>query len=155
MLRKTGITLNDAQKTEAASAYDGYTSFLRRAFGQMTVRNEGGLVLEDVWAEACDIYGLDSHIADGDMPVALLDAMKASSQAAKGVFRSHMLGADAVLDLTTDIINGVMDGGVKMEKTFADRQKERVQKRDQKIKDLKADYQQRLRGMRERYSNEK
>lgn len=30
MLRKTGITLNDAQKTEAASAYDGYTSFLRR-----------------------------------------------------------------------------------------------------------------------------
>lgn len=149
-LRQTGLSLSDAQKSEIAERYDGFSAFIRAAAGTIKIKNDSKLTVSDIMEEAREIYGIES-VNEDEFLTLLLPAMKASAQAHRGVFVSEygssQLSFDAATELARELLDAVTDETiVPMQKTFADKQQTL---RYNALKRQRLEYQKKIQELRE------
>lgn len=123
-LRTMRISLNDAQKAEAASRYGSFNQFRKSMMGSVIITNDG-TPLDEAWQELADAFPgkFSADTGDADMPLKLaeiIDSLRSSdTREMEYLYNREMMAQD----LTREVYDSYWQ--VSTLKTYADvKQKE-------------------------------
>ena len=161
-LRGTRISLNDAQKAEAANRYGSYNEFRKRTMGSIVLAQDG-VPLDVAWQNLAASYPgvFDTDIGDGDMPLKLVEIIDSLRSTDLGKTEYAYNREMMAQDLRREVYDSYWR--VSTLKTFADtKQKEIARLKDkhyqqmdklrtehrEKVQKLTADYREEIRQLR-------
>lgn len=170
-LKNKGISLSQIQKSEIELTYDSYNSFRKSMFGKINLTNKG-VSLDSIWNELCEMYP-EFFLEDATETEMIYEVVEALDTIQPQYFNQYEMNIDqAAIDTALQLFDDLSK--VQSMQTLADRieakSEAKVEYYKQKYHDLnvrfreqinenrktvKADYNAKLRIIKQEYYNKK
>ena len=145
VLRTMRVSLDDAQKAEAAHIYGSFNNYRRKNMGRIIITNDG-MSLDSAWQELAEMYPMyfDADVNSADQPIILMDIID-NLQNTYAEDEYHYYSDEMVAqDLMTKVYEGYWD--VSALHTVADA-------KQREINLLKAKHKERMDDLRKTHSD--
>ena len=151
-LRKTGIALTESQKSEVGKIYGSYDEFRKAHFGTLKL-TDNGISLDSAWGDIKEIMPgyFDSNVNEGDMPVYLAEVLANATPQYENLYEMDI--DQLANDVAIDVLEQFSD--VRIDKTFADKQKDlrlaQAEKYKGQIKKEREKYRSNIRDLKQEH----